>query len=168
MCYSCVNRTKQYALTSWYQNVFSPCKTEYVEIITVRHVWSWIIHINQKSMSCVPGRSGFPSVWWVTSRTCVTPVRWERTRAAASHRKTAVTSRRSQQPRATRTSPASSPSSSGRWWTTWNTAQTAAATAGLNLWPSSSTMCLARGESQCDASREGLQAVYCIWTLTLY
>lgn len=102
----------------------------------------------------VSGTRRFLCVWWATSRTCVTPGRCERTRAAAWLRRTAVTSRRFQQPRATRTLPTSSPSSSGRWWSTSSTEQTDDGTAAPSLWPSSSTMCLAREGSQCDSSSE--------------
>ena len=95
-----------------------------------------------------------PCAWWVTSRTCATPGRCERTKAAAWRRRTVVTSRRSQQLRATRTSPTSSHSSFGRWWSTWSTVPTGDATVAPSPWPNLSTMCLARGGNLCDDARK--------------
>lgn len=114
-------------------------------------------------LSLSPGRRRFLCVWWETNRTCVMPDRSARTRAAAWLRRTAVTSRRCPLPRATRTSPTSSPNSSDRWWSTSSTEQTAGATAAPSPWPSSSTMCLGRGGSLCDvpvrsAGRTGITA----------
>lgn len=113
------------------------------------HILYMFIYVSLSSAS-VSGTRRFLCAWWATSRTCVTPGKCVRMRAAAWLRRTAVTSRRSQQPRATKTSPISSPSSSGRWWSTSSTEPTDDATAAPSLWPSSSTMCLARGGSQCE------------------
>lgn len=113
--------------------------------------WEQMVIFQDDSLS---GRQTFPCAWWVTSRTCATPGRCVRTRAAAWRRRTAATSRRSRQPRATRTSPTSSHSSSGKWWSTWSTEPTGDATAAPSPWPNSSTMCLARGGSRCDWLRE--------------
>lgn len=106
-----------------------------------------------RNVFSVPGGRRSQFVCWGTSRTCVTPGRCARTRAAAWPRRTAATSRRCRRPRATRTSPASSPSSSDRWWSTWSTGPTGGATAAPSPWLSSSTTCLARGGSRCDVTR---------------
>lgn len=127
----------------------------YVRVNQKLIYWLLILLISPHCLLvCVSGTMRFLCVWWETSRICVTSGRCVRTRAAAWLRRTAVTSRRSQRLRATRTSPTSSPSSSGRWWSTSSTEPTDDATAAQSPWPSSSTMCLARGGSQCDGPSE--------------